>query len=149
MESISQAKEPIKRKFIRWFNDSSISLAGAVFGGIGGFIYYKTTACASGSCLITSNPWLTVVWGSAMGYLIGSTLTQTKIAKMKKNMGLFDRLIRILIAVAVSVLYFTDVISGTLAIVLLIFSGIFILTSLIGSCPLYMPFGFSSKKKTA
>jgi hypothetical protein len=66
---------------------------------------------------------------------------------MKKNMGLVDRIIRILIAVVVVILYFTNVISGTLAIVLLVFSGIFILTSLIGSCPLYMPFGISSKSK--
>jgi hypothetical protein len=66
---------------------------------------------------------------------------------MKKNMGLVDRIIRILIAVVVVILYITNVISGTLAIVLLIFSGIFILTSMIGSCPLYMPFGLSSKKK--
>jgi hypothetical protein len=68
---------------------------------------------------------------------------------MKKNMGLVDRIIRILIAVVVVILYFTNVISGTLAIVLLVFSGIFILTSLIGSCPLYMPFGISSKSKKA
>jgi hypothetical protein len=66
---------------------------------------------------------------------------------MKKNMGLVDRIIRILIAVVVVILYFTNVISGTLAIVLLVFSGIFILTSIIGSCPLYMLFGFSTKSK--
>jgi hypothetical protein len=68
---------------------------------------------------------------------------------MKKNMGLADRIIRILIAIAVVILYFTNVISDTLAIVLLVFSGIFILTSVIGSCPLYMPFGISTKKKIA
>lgn len=66
---------------------------------------------------------------------------------MKKNMGLIDRIIRVLIAVAVAILYFTNVISGTLAIILLVFAGIFILTSLIGSCPLYMPFKFSTKSK--
>lgn len=62
-------------------------------------------------------------------------------------MGLIDRMIRILIAAVVLVLYFTNVISGTLAIVLLIFSGIFILTSLIGTCPLYLPFNFSTRSK--
>ncbi len=67
---------------------------------------------------------------------------------MKKNMGLIDRVIRILIAVVVATLYFTSVISGTLAIVLMIFAGIFILTSFIGSCPLYMPFNFSTKSNT-
>jgi len=66
---------------------------------------------------------------------------------MKKNMGLIDRVIRILVAVVVVILYFTNVISGTLAIVLLILSGIFILTSIAGSCTLYIPLGFKTTKK--
>jgi hypothetical protein len=66
---------------------------------------------------------------------------------MKKNMGLADKIIRILIAAVVVVLYFTNVLSGTLAIILLILSGIFILTSLISFCPLYLPFGINTGKK--
>ena len=66
---------------------------------------------------------------------------------MKQNMGLIDKVIRILIAVVVIALYFTHVISGTLAIILLIFAGIFILTSLMGFCPLYLPFGLNTGKK--
>ena len=66
---------------------------------------------------------------------------------MKNNMGLADKIIRILIAAVVVILYITNVISGTLAIVLLILSGIFILTSLISFCPLYLPFGISTRKK--
>ncbi len=66
---------------------------------------------------------------------------------MKKNMGTIDKIIRILIAVVVVILYFAAVISGTVAIVLLILSGIFILTSLISRCPLYLPFGISTIKK--
>jgi hypothetical protein len=66
---------------------------------------------------------------------------------MKKNMGIIDRVIRILVAVLIVVLYFSDVISGTLAIILLILAGIFILTSFISFCPLYFPFGLSTKKK--
>jgi hypothetical protein len=66
---------------------------------------------------------------------------------MKKNMGTIDKVIRILIAAVVLILFFTEVISGTLAIVLLALSGIFILTSLIGVCPLYLPFGISTQKK--
>lgn len=60
---------------------------------------------------------------------------------MKKNMGLADRIIRIIIAAVIAVLFFTGVIEGTLGIVLLIVAGIFVLTSLIKVCPLYMPFG--------
>ncbi|MEN6618819.1 MAG: DUF2892 domain-containing protein [Rikenellaceae bacterium] len=63
---------------------------------------------------------------------------------MKKNMGTIDKWIRILVAVAVLVLYLASVISGTLAIVLLIIAGVFLLTSLFGFCPLYAPFGIST-----
>lgn len=66
---------------------------------------------------------------------------------MKKNMGGVDRTIRILVAVIVAVLFFTNVISGTLAWVLLTLSVIFVLTSLIGFCPLYLPLGISTCKK--
>jgi hypothetical protein len=66
---------------------------------------------------------------------------------MKQNMGSTDKVVRILIAIAIAVLYFTNLISGTVAIVLLILAGVFILTSLIGFCPLYLPFGMSTQKK--
>jgi len=66
---------------------------------------------------------------------------------MKKNMGTIDKVIRILVAVVVVVLYFTHVISGTLGIILLILAGIFVLTSFISFCPLYLPFGLNTKKK--
>jgi len=58
-----------------------------------------------------------------------------------------DKVVRILAAVVVLVLYFTSVISGTLAIILLILAGILVLTSVIGFCPLYLPFGLSTRKE--
>jgi Protein of unknown function (DUF2892) len=66
---------------------------------------------------------------------------------MKPNMGSADRIVRIVVALIVVALYFMNQISGTTAIVLLILSGIFILTSFISFCPLYLPFGFSTRKK--
>lgn len=66
---------------------------------------------------------------------------------MKKNMGTTDKAIRILIAVVIGVLYFTNTISGTLAILLGILAVVFILTSFISFCPLYLPFGISTSKK--
>ena len=66
---------------------------------------------------------------------------------MKKNMGFIDKVVRILVAIVVIALYFTNVISGVLAIILLIFAGVFILTSLLGFCPLYIPFGLNTGKK--
>ena len=59
-------------------------------------------------------------------------------------MGLADRTIRLIIAALVVVLYFMNIITGTLGIILLILAGIFVLTSLISFCPLYLPFGLST-----
>lgn len=66
---------------------------------------------------------------------------------MKKNMGTADKVIRILIAVVIAALYFTNVISGTLAIVLGVLAVVFVLTSFISFCPLYLPFGINTSKK--
>ena len=66
---------------------------------------------------------------------------------MKKNMGSFDRTMRILIAAIIAALYFNGTITGTFGIVLLVIAGVFVLTSLVGSCPLYIPFGISTCKK--
>lgn len=65
---------------------------------------------------------------------------------MKKNVGTIDKVVRILIAVVISGLYFSNIISGTVAIVLLILAGVFILTSFMSFCPLYLPFGLSTRK---
>ncbi len=67
---------------------------------------------------------------------------------MTKNMGTVDRIIRFVFAVAVAVLYFTGVISGILAIILGILAAVFLLTSLVGFCPLYAPFKLSTIKKS-
>ena len=68
---------------------------------------------------------------------------------MTKNMGTVDRIIRAVFAVAVAVLYFTGVISGTVAIILGILAIVFLLTSIFGFCPLYAPFKFSTNKKAS
>lgn len=66
---------------------------------------------------------------------------------MKANMGSTDKVIRILAAILIGVLYFTQQISGTVAIILLVLASIFILTSFMSFCPLYLPFGISTKPK--
>ena len=54
------------------------SIIGLIIGGIGGYIYYLTIGCSSGSCPITSNPWLSILWGLIMGFLIGDFFTKKK-----------------------------------------------------------------------
>lgn len=66
---------------------------------------------------------------------------------MKANMGSADRIIRIVLAVVMGVLYFQGIVTGVLGIVLVVAAVIFALTSLISFCPLYAPFGLSTKSK--
>ena len=66
---------------------------------------------------------------------------------MKKNMGTIDRTIRALLALTIVTLYLTGMISGVAAIILGIFAFIFLLTSFIGFCPLYVPLKLSTRKK--
>ena len=54
-------------------------------------------------------------------------------------MGPADKIIRFIIAAVIGVLYFMNIVSGTLGIVLLVLAGIFVLTSLVSFCPLYAP----------
>ncbi len=65
---------------------------------------------------------------------------------MKPNMGNTDRLIRVILAIAIAIAYFTGVLQGTVGIVLLVLAAVFALTSFISFCPLYLPFGINTRK---
>lgn len=65
---------------------------------------------------------------------------------MEKNVGTLDRYIRTLVAIAVGVLYYLDILSGTVAIVLGICALALLLTSLTSICPMYLSFGLSTRK---
>lgn len=66
---------------------------------------------------------------------------------MKKNMSSADKIIRLIVAAIIAVLYFTNTINGTIGIVLLVLAIVFVLTSLISFCPLYTIFGMSTAKE--
>ena len=66
---------------------------------------------------------------------------------MKPNMGAADRAIRLLLVAVIALLYFTNTISGALAIILGLFAIIFVFTSFTGVCPIYLPFKLSSIRK--
>ena len=68
---------------------------------------------------------------------------------MKGNMGILDRIIRVALAAVVAVLYFTGQLSLVASIILGALAVIFLLTSIVGVCPLYLPFGISTKRKPA
>lgn len=64
------------KKYLKIFSLKSI--IGTVVGLIGGYIYYIKVGCTSGTCPITSNPWLTLLWGGMIGYLLGGMFEKTK-----------------------------------------------------------------------
>jgi hypothetical protein len=65
---------------------------------------------------------------------------------MKKNMGRPDRALRLIAAVMIAVLLIAGIVKGTAAIVLAILAAVFVLTTFIGFCPAYVPFGISTKR---
>ena len=67
--------------------------------------------------------------------------------KIEKNVGTTDRIIRFIVAAIFAVLYFTGMVSGTFGIVLLVLAVVFALTATITICPLYLPFGLSTRGK--
>ena len=67
---------------------------------------------------------------------------------MKPNMGTVDRIIRLVVVVIIAALYFTNQISGLALIILGVIAAAFLVTSLIGWCPIYAPFGISTKPKS-
>lgn len=68
---------------------------------------------------------------------------------MRKNMGSLDRIVRVALALAVAGLYLTGQISGTAALVLGVLAVVFVLTSTVGTCPLYLPFGIDTRPRAS
>lgn len=66
---------------------------------------------------------------------------------MINNMGVLDRIIRVVIAIVIAVLYYYGQMSGLAAIILGLIAVIFILTGIVGYCPVYQLIGISTKKK--
>jgi len=67
---MSNIEESIwKRRYLKVF--TLFSIIGIVVGAIGGYIYYAKIGCSNGSCAISSNPYISTLWGAVMGYLLG------------------------------------------------------------------------------
>ncbi|HOY31020.1 MAG TPA: DUF6132 family protein [Bacteroidales bacterium] len=78
MENINEVKEPLKQKLLRLIKKSPGAIIGTIIGGAGGYLYYLFVGCSSGACAITSNPFMSVLWGALLGYLIGDTFKKNK-----------------------------------------------------------------------
>ncbi|WP_338359911.1 DUF2892 domain-containing protein [Yeosuana marina] len=66
---------------------------------------------------------------------------------MKKNMGALDKSLRVLLAILIAMLYYLDVIQGTLAYILMAFAIIFLITSFVSFCPLYTILGINTCRR--
>jgi hypothetical protein len=67
--------------------------------------------------------------------------------KRFSNLSLLDKTLRLMAAIILAMLFFTDTVTGTLGIVLIVIAAIFLVTSAVGICPVYMAFGIHSNKK--
>jgi len=78
MKSMKDENNTPKRNFLK--NISLISIIGLAVGALGGYIYYVQVGCVSGTCAITSNPWMSTAWGAAFGYLVFDMFKRKKAA---------------------------------------------------------------------
>jgi hypothetical protein len=65
-------------KLISTIKSTWPEIIGLAVGAAGGFVYYKTVGCSTGTCPITSNPWMSILWGSITGYLLVSMFNKNK-----------------------------------------------------------------------
>jgi len=70
MDRTCETKESCFEKMVSRLKGSIPQIIGVALGGIAGFMYYYKIGCSSGTCPITSNPWISTIWGAVMGYLL-------------------------------------------------------------------------------
>lgn len=79
MNNTCETKKPFVDRLVKRLKKSIPEIIGTILGGAVGFTYYYKVGCSSGTCPITSNPWLSILWGALMGYLlVGIFITKRK-----------------------------------------------------------------------
>ncbi len=56
------------------------AILGIVLGGLAGFWLYRYVGCANGKCLITSSPWVSVVYGMILGFVVSQARWPSRVA---------------------------------------------------------------------
>jgi hypothetical protein len=59
---------------------NKLSLIGIAVGAIGGFMYWNYIGCASGTCMITSKPINSTLYGALMGFLLFGIFKKEEVA---------------------------------------------------------------------
>ena len=65
-------------KIIKIAKKNWLYLAGALLGGVGGYLYWYYIGCSTGTCPITASPTMSVIWGALMGGLLFNILLGRK-----------------------------------------------------------------------
>lgn len=78
MDNSCETKASCMQKVMQRIKISVPEIIGLVIGATGGFVYYKIVGCSTGTCPITSSPWISSVWGAVVGYLLGSMFNRNK-----------------------------------------------------------------------
>jgi outer membrane lipoprotein SlyB len=74
----------------KWFNKNKLYVIGSFTGAIAGYFYWQQVGCSSGTCIITSKPVNSTIYGAMMGALLFSMFKkeskQTILNKEDKNL---------------------------------------------------------------
>lgn len=79
-----ESKNSLKDKISSIF--PPLTILGIIVGIVGGYLYYLKVGCVDGTCAITSNPWMSMLWGAALGYLLFDMFNKKKKELKKKDM---------------------------------------------------------------
>jgi hypothetical protein len=69
----------------KWMRSNNLSIAGAILGALGGFLYWKFIGCNSGTCRITSNPLNSTIYFAVMGALLPGLFKRTSYNKSENK----------------------------------------------------------------
>ncbi len=75
---MNQSKRTLLRRYLP-------ALIGTILGAVCGYCYYRFVGCASGACVISSNPYVSTVYGGVLGFLIGTLFTPGKCRACKEE----------------------------------------------------------------
>ena len=65
---------------------------------------------------------------------------------MEPNMSAIDRIVRVILALAMIGVNFLGVVPGWLGMILMVLGLVFLTTAIVGYCPLYWIFGLSTRR---
>jgi len=71
----------------KWFKNNALYLIGALAGAIAGYVYWQQVGCSSGTCMITSKPINSTVYGAIMGSLVFGLFKKEKKKEVIKEGG--------------------------------------------------------------